>query len=141
MKLLLDESVPRQLARFLPDSFEIHTLQQMGWAGCANGDLLRRAADCEFQALVTVDQRTEFDVSSGMVSGGPGNGCLHVPALQGCHPMNERRTPLAEPNHQFARVGTCSQPAERVDPLCASLLPRSAEANAPCCRQLSLRRP
>ena len=141
MKLLLDESVPRQLARFLSDSFEIHTVQQMGWAGCANVDLLRRAADCEFQALVTVDQRMEFDVSSGMVSGGPGNGCLHVPALQGCYPMNERRTTLAEPNPQLVRVGTGSQPAKPADPLCASPLPRSAEANAPCCRQLSLRRP
>lgn len=60
MKLLLDESVPRQLARLLPDSFEIHTVQQMGWAGCANGELLRRAADSEFQALLTVDQRMEY---------------------------------------------------------------------------------
>lgn len=60
MKLLLDESVPRQLARFLPGSFEVRTVQQMGWAGCANGELLRRAADCEFHALVTVDQRMEY---------------------------------------------------------------------------------
>ena len=120
MKLLLDESVPRQLARFLPDSFEIRTVQQMGWAGCANGELLRRAADCEYQVVVTVDQRIEFDVPSGMVSGGPATGCLHVPALQGCHPMNVRRVPLAEPNLQLARVGTGSQPAEPGDPLCAS---------------------
>lgn len=138
MKLLLDESVPPQLARFLPDSLEIHPIQQMGWTGCANGEFLGQAADGEFQSLVTVDRRTEFDVSSGMVSGGPATGCLHVPALQGCHPINVRRAPLAEPNLQIARVGAGSQP---VDPLCASLLPRSAEANAPCCRQLSLRRP
>lgn len=65
MELLLDESVPRQLARFLPGSFEVRTVQQMGWAGCANGELLRRAADCEFQAPVTVDQRMEHQQNLG----------------------------------------------------------------------------
>ena len=32
----------------------------MGWAGCANGELLRLAADHAFDALVTVDQGFEF---------------------------------------------------------------------------------
>lgn len=72
MKLLLDEAVPRQLARLLPDSFEIHTVQQMGWAGCANGELLRRAADCDFQALITVDQRMEYQQNLS---------CLPIPVI------------------------------------------------------------
>lgn len=56
MKLLLDESVPRQLGAFFPDSFYIRTVQRMGWAGVGNGNLLRLASGREFDALVTVDQ-------------------------------------------------------------------------------------
>ena len=57
--MLLDESTPRRLAASFPDAFETRTVQQMGWAGCANGELLRLAADHEFDALVTVDQGFE----------------------------------------------------------------------------------
>ena len=60
MKLLLDESVPRQLERFFPDTFEVSTVQQMGWAGSKNGDLLRWAATHGFDALVTADQGIEY---------------------------------------------------------------------------------
>lgn len=60
MKLLLDESAPRRLASFFPTSFEVHTVQQMGWAGRENGDLLSLAADRGFQALITVDRGFEY---------------------------------------------------------------------------------
>ena len=60
MRLLLDESIPRQLARFFPDLFEICTVQRMGWAGSKNGELLRLAADHGFDALLTSDQRIEY---------------------------------------------------------------------------------
>ena len=33
MKLLLDESLPGQLAGHFPGHFEISTVQRMGWAG------------------------------------------------------------------------------------------------------------
>ena len=56
MKLLLDESVPRQLARFFPETFDVRTVQQMGWAGSDNGDLLERTATHGFAALITADQ-------------------------------------------------------------------------------------
>ena len=59
MKLLLDESVPRQLGGFFPDTFEVHTVQRMGWAGSKNGDLLRRAAEQGFDAFITADQGIE----------------------------------------------------------------------------------
>ena len=59
MKLLLDENVPRPLAVAFPGSFEVHTVQRMGWAGAKNGDLLRLAADGGFHALVTVDRGFE----------------------------------------------------------------------------------
>ena len=60
MKLLLDESVPRQLARSFPQTLEVYTVQQMGWAGCSNGDLLKRAATHGFAALITADQGIEY---------------------------------------------------------------------------------
>ena len=60
VKLLLDESVPRQLGGFFPDTFEVHTVQRMGWAGSKNGDLLRRAARHGFDAFITADQGIEY---------------------------------------------------------------------------------
>ena len=60
MKLLLDESVPRRLGSFFPDPIEVRTVQQMGWAGSKNGDLLRMAAEYGFEAFVTMDQRIGY---------------------------------------------------------------------------------
>ncbi len=59
MKLLLDESIPQRLAVHFPDRFEIKTVPQMGWAGTGNGELLRLAAENNFDALVTADQGIE----------------------------------------------------------------------------------
>ena len=59
MKLLLDESVPRRLALSFPESFTMRTVQDMGWAGTANGLLLSLAAAEGFDALVTVDRGIE----------------------------------------------------------------------------------
>ena len=60
MKVLLDESVPRRLASSFPDSFATRTVQQMGWAGRGNGELLRLAVDHGFGVIVTVDQGFEY---------------------------------------------------------------------------------
>ena len=59
MKLLLDESVPRRLAEFFPQSYIVRTVQQMDWAGTGNGRLLFLAAAEGFDALVTVDRGIE----------------------------------------------------------------------------------
>ena len=64
MKLLLDESVPRQLGGFFPDAFEVRTAQRMGWAGSKNGDLPGRAAVHGFDALVTADRGIEYQQNS-----------------------------------------------------------------------------
>lgn len=56
MRLLFDESVPRRLGAYFPAEHEARTVPQMGWAGTANGALLRLAADAGFDALVTVDR-------------------------------------------------------------------------------------
>ena len=54
MRVLLDECLPRTLARELV-GHEVLTVPQAGWAGLRNGDLLRRASE-EFQALITIDK-------------------------------------------------------------------------------------
>lgn len=59
MKLLLDESVPKRLAPSFPESFTVHTVQGMGWAGTGNGRLLSLASHAGFDALVTVDRNIE----------------------------------------------------------------------------------
>ena len=58
MRILLDESLPRRLARLIPDH-EVRTVRQMGWAGKRNGLLLRLAAQ-EFDVFLTADQNVEF---------------------------------------------------------------------------------
>ena len=59
MRVLLDEQLPRRLARELK-GHEVRTVQQQGWAGLKNGELLRRAADEGFEVFVTSDQNLEF---------------------------------------------------------------------------------
>ena len=57
MRILLDESFPRPLARLLP-GHEVRTVAQMGWSGTRNGPLLALAA-ADFDVLLTADQNLE----------------------------------------------------------------------------------
>jgi predicted nuclease of predicted toxin-antitoxin system len=54
-RVLFDENMPRKLRAELPD-LAVRTVQEMGWDGLRNGELLRRAAET-FDVLLTVDQR------------------------------------------------------------------------------------
>lgn len=58
MKILLDESLPRRLARVL-GSHEVRTVPEMGWAGMRNGDLLHRA-ESSFDVFLTADQNIQY---------------------------------------------------------------------------------
>ena len=49
-RVLLDESIPRQVGPAL-EGHEVETVPGLGWAGIANGELLRRAAE-QFDVLV-----------------------------------------------------------------------------------------
>ena len=60
MKLLLDESLPKQLISSFPEEFEVTTVQQMGWTGTENGELLTLGAENEFAVLVTADKGIEY---------------------------------------------------------------------------------
>jgi hypothetical protein len=61
VRILLDESLPRPLARLLPEH-DVRTVGAMGWAGKRNGELLRLAA-AEFDAPLTADQNLEHQQS------------------------------------------------------------------------------
>jgi Domain of unknown function (DUF5615) len=54
MKLLLDECVTRHLKRDLT-GHEVHTVEEAGFKGLENGDLLK-AASGVYEVLITVDQ-------------------------------------------------------------------------------------
>ena len=58
MRVLLDESLPRDLGKDLT-GHEVRTVRQAGWAGLGNGNLLRRAVG-QFDVLVTGDRNLEY---------------------------------------------------------------------------------
>ena len=58
MKLLLDECVTRHLKRDLADH-EVHTLEEAGFKGLENGDLLK-AASGVYEVLITVDRNLPY---------------------------------------------------------------------------------
>jgi hypothetical protein len=51
--------LPRELARELI-GHDASTVQREGWAGITNGELLRRAGQRGFDALITADQSLPF---------------------------------------------------------------------------------
>jgi len=54
----VDECLPEDLAGWLADS-EVRTVQQMGWAGVKNGELLRRAEGV-FDLFLTADKNLRY---------------------------------------------------------------------------------
>jgi hypothetical protein len=59
VRVLLDEQLPRQLLPHII-GHEARTVQQHGWAGLKNGDLLRNAKVAGFEIFITSDQNLEF---------------------------------------------------------------------------------
>jgi hypothetical protein len=57
-RVLLDEDVPKQLRRDLPE-FHVRTVQEEGWSSVKNGELLRLSAPL-FDVFVTADKRLQF---------------------------------------------------------------------------------
>jgi predicted nuclease of predicted toxin-antitoxin system len=54
MRILLDENLDWRLRRDLP-GHAVESVPLLGWAGIQNGDLLQRAIEAGFEALVTMD--------------------------------------------------------------------------------------
>jgi hypothetical protein len=58
LRVLLDESLPRGLARLL-SGHELVTVAEEGWAGMKNGELLMRAGE-SFDAFITIDANLPY---------------------------------------------------------------------------------
>ena len=58
MRVLLDENLPRQLARELV-GHDAKTVPQMGWASLKNGALLAAMVRAGFDALLTMDKNLQ----------------------------------------------------------------------------------
>jgi predicted nuclease of predicted toxin-antitoxin system len=54
MRVILDECLPRRLGLAL-DGHSVSTVQQAGWAGIANGELLARIQGT-YDAFITIDK-------------------------------------------------------------------------------------
>lgn len=59
MRILLDESLPRQLAHELP-GHDVRTVSQEKWTGLKNSEVLRRAKSGGFEVFITADQGLEY---------------------------------------------------------------------------------
>lgn len=59
MRVLLDEQLPRQLARHL-SGHDVRTVQQQSWAGLKNGVLLAAAEQAGFSVFITGDRNLEY---------------------------------------------------------------------------------
>jgi predicted nuclease of predicted toxin-antitoxin system len=59
MKLLLDENLPKRLKTDFPNH-EIYTVQDQGWTGVKNGELLKLMIENSFHALLTYDKNVQF---------------------------------------------------------------------------------
>jgi hypothetical protein len=64
LKLLLDENLPHQMRLELP-GHAVFTATYMQWSGVENGELLRRARDAGFDAVITNDRGLEHEQKLG----------------------------------------------------------------------------
>jgi hypothetical protein len=67
VRILLDEQVPRRLARHLT-GHQVRTVQQCGWAGLRNGALLARAVGNGFDIFITGDRNLEYQQNISALS-------------------------------------------------------------------------
>ncbi len=67
MRVLVDESVPRQLAAELR-GHEARTVVEMGWAGLHNGELLQHAAGAGFTRFITMDRNLQYQQNIGRLA-------------------------------------------------------------------------
>jgi hypothetical protein len=60
MKILLDENLPHALRLELP-GHDCFTVTYMGWTGISNGQLLKKAAEENFDAMISIDRGIEYE--------------------------------------------------------------------------------
>jgi len=59
-KLLLDENLPKKLAKHFSDEFEVLTVSDLGWQSKTNGELLSELDKVGIQYLITADKNLRF---------------------------------------------------------------------------------
>jgi len=97
MKIIIDECVPSIVKRGLP-ARKIVTVQEMGWAGVKNGQLLRLVVS-DFDVFITSDKNlrhqqnlTSFDLAVILL---PSN---QVPVVQALLPQIDEALDNIQPN-------------------------------------------
>jgi len=60
MKLLLDEQMPRKIAKHFDESVTVDHVQLVGWSGIKNGELLKLAASEGYEALISADKNMSY---------------------------------------------------------------------------------
>ena len=60
MKILLDESLPKQLKADFGVDFVVKTVRDMGWLGKKNGELLGLIVFNGFDFFVTIDKNLRY---------------------------------------------------------------------------------
>ena len=60
MKLLLDEQMPRKIAKQFEESVTVDHVQLVGWSGIKNGELLKLAAAEGYDALISADKNMSY---------------------------------------------------------------------------------
>jgi predicted nuclease of predicted toxin-antitoxin system len=58
-KILLDENLPRPLAKLFSDDLEVISVHDIGWAEKKNGDLIRSMLLEGFEYLLTADKNLQ----------------------------------------------------------------------------------
>jgi predicted nuclease of predicted toxin-antitoxin system len=60
MKILLDENIDVRFKKYFPDAHEVHTVQDMGWKGIKNGELLTLLTQNNFDCWIVVDKNIPY---------------------------------------------------------------------------------
>lgn len=67
MKILLDECLNWRLKKEL-EPHEVFTVQDMGWSGITNGELMTKASEKKFEVFMTIDKNLPFNKMSNNTS-------------------------------------------------------------------------
>lgn len=60
MKILLDECIDWRLKHEFYGQHDVKTVQDMGWLGKSNGELLSAASKEDFSIFITIDKKLKF---------------------------------------------------------------------------------
>lgn len=59
MKILLDECVTKRIKKYLSE-FDVFTINELGWTGKKNGELIALCLANNIEVLLTIDKNLEF---------------------------------------------------------------------------------